>query len=161
MINQLNRLKLGIALSLVLSFSGMFVCDALCDLGIIEFAIVHDHSQESADDPIHNHDADHHHSNMFDHDDHHNPSSGHDHESSEEGECCEDLTSPFFDQLVKHQKQSFEFDKVEKITLIDHYDGYEAFIYNSRKVDNLFFYSNLPPPLPGDQIRIRFQSFLL
>ena len=161
MINQLNKLRLGIALSFVLAFSGMFICDALCDVGIIEFSAVHDHFQKGADHHAQDHEEDHHHTQPMVSDHHHNQSSGHDHDGPEEDECCEDITTPFFDNLIKHQAQSFEFDQVEIITLIAHYDGYETFIYNSRKVDNLFLYSNLPPPLPGDQIRIRFQSFLL
>lgn len=162
MINLLNKRKLGIALGLVLAFSSMFICDALCDVGIIEFSSTHSHNQveDHHGATAHDHGDDHHALPVASDHDHEQPT-GHDHESSEDGECCKNLTSPFFDQLIKHKVESVEFLKIDKIDFVADYNGYNAFLYNSRKVDNLFLYSNLPPPLPGDQIRILFQSFLL
>lgn len=162
MINLLNKRKLGITLGLVLAFSGMFICDALCDVGIIGFSSAHSHDQVEDHHGLTAHD----HGNA-DHamplvtDQHHEQPAGHDHESSDDGDCCEDLTTPFFDQLIKHKVESVEFSKIDKIDFVADYDGYNAFLYNSRKLDKLFRYSNLPPPIPGDQIRILFQSFLL
>ncbi len=154
MINLLNKRKLGIALGLVLAFSGMFICDALCDVGIIEFSSTHGHDgvEDHHGSTAHNHGDDHHALPV---------ATDHDHRPTEDDDCCENLTTPFFNQLIKHKVESFEFNKVEKIDFVPHYDGFISFLYNSRKVDNLFLYSNLPPPLPGDQIRILFQSFLL
>lgn len=149
-----------VAMTLVLAFSSIFVCDALCDIGVIKFSSSHSHGQvedhRQSEGDGHNH-----HVQPVETDYHHMQPADHDHEDSGDDDCCEDITAPFFNQLIKNRVQSFEFDKVEKIDFTAHYDGHISFLYNSRKINNLFLYSNLPPPISGDQIRIRYQSFLL
>lgn len=140
-----------IALTLVMAFSSIFVCDALCDVGIITFEQEHHHSDPEAHD--------HHGNQSGDHD--HNQPAEDNHESSEADDCCEDLTTPFFDQLIKHKIENFEFNKIEKVDFIALYDGYSVFKLNNRKTQNSSLYYDLPPPLEDDQIRILYQSFLL
>tara|TARA_R110001592_G_scaffold64751_2_gene198882 strand:+ start:10165 stop:10638 length:474 start_codon:yes stop_codon:yes gene_type:complete len=157
MLNLLNKRKTQIAMTLVLAFSSIFVCDALCDVSVIEFSSSHNHGQ----------DQEHYQPGGDDHnqpvatDSHHGQPTDHDHGDSADDNCCEDITTPFFDELIKNKVESFEFNKVEKINFIKHYSGHISFLYNSRKISTLFLYSKLPPPISGDQIRIRYQSFLL
>lgn len=158
MINTFNKQKLLIALTFVMAISCVLVFNVLCNVGLITIEEKHQHaSSESFNHETH-HD---HHGNVNEIDLDLDKSKGHSHHTTETEECCKDLTTPFFDNLIKQKVKTFEFYKIKSIEFVNYYDRFSVVKFNNKKALNLFLYYDLPPPIPGDQLRILHQSFLL
>jgi hypothetical protein len=156
MINTLNKRALVIATFLVVSFLSVFACNVLCDFGLVSLEASHDH--ETSDPHGHGEGK-----NIHDDvsNDHHNSESNHEHDNSDSEECCEELISPFFDNLIKQKVEVFDFKNVETADFHYIFNGTKSFTVSGKRLHLLYFNKNIPPPILGDQLRILYQSFLL
>ena len=149
----MNRRK--IAVSILAVFSVVFICDFLCDLGIIKNAIAHagghhDHKEIVTQD----HHGGHGHDNESTP---HEPS--HHDEDTEDEDCCEEETSKIYASLVKYELPKFDLDKV--VVLLD-LPWSTAFNLSHSYIETNPYRLNsaLSPPVTGLYARILFQSFL-
>lgn len=141
-------MKGSIVALLLTGFLGVFMCDALCDLGVISMGNYLVTVQE----------VDHHQTNDHDHD----ADSDHRHvgnNESDEDECCDEEVSNFYASLIKYELKQ---NSVQIAVFCLPYQVFELGFQekvNQKKLS--FFYANLPPPIGGYLIRIFFQSFLI
>ncbi|MEQ8878770.1 MAG: hypothetical protein RLQ12_04015 [Cyclobacteriaceae bacterium] len=156
-------------LGLLLALSGVFICNALCDLGILDIRMYsgqnkavdlhshgrnHGHDQQGAADVSH---SDHHVADVKQHDGH-DHSGNHQHKDKEE--CCEEETSRLLASLVNNELPSFQIEKVpvllQVVVLSQDFTS-----FSSNKKHNVYsLNSSLSPPVGGSFLRILYQSFL-
>lgn len=145
MINLLYRKNFGLAYILTLTVSGVFLLTILCGFGIDLT-----HHQEVAST---------HHSDEHSHGD--NEHSGdHDHGTTGDDNCCDEVTSQFFSQLVKEKIPSYTFQTATKVLL---FHAPISFAENEleRNLSQLRYYHNLSPPFQDQSKQILFQTFLI
>jgi hypothetical protein len=145
MINILFRKKFGLSYSLMLTILGVFLLNLFCEIGIEPTA--------------HKASASTHHSDNHSHDDG-GHSGDHDHNTHGDDNCCGDVTSQFFSQLIKEKVPSYTFQSATKVFLIH---APISFTENEfeRNFSQLRYYHNLPPPFQDHSKQILFQTFLI
>ena len=135
-----NRQKLATCVLAV--FSVVFICDFLCDFGVINNAHTHQdnghHDHGVAIEESHNH---------------------HDHNKSSDEDCCEEETSQFYASLVKHELPIFDLDKIV-VTLELPWSQTYNIPYTYKEINPHTLNNALSPPVAGLYARILFQSFL-
>ena len=140
MIDKLHKSKSVVASILVLAFSGVFLCDLLCDLHIIG-GNCQSECTEMDMNPKHA--------------SHNLPSN---HNDTKASECCEDLTQSVYDNLIQQKLQSI--DHIVKYLVYSIQLPSLEWIGGIRYFEEAILRLNLPPPDPGSAIRISLQSFL-
>lgn len=144
MVRKLRYMKQHIVVLLLVGFTSAFVCDALCDLGVISW------DNYAAVQRLNNH-------SLHEPDDHHADTEKHHHTNDEEA-CCDEAINNLYSSLIKQEL------KPNLLQIPIHYLLWPVVGLNdraaifSRKACS-FFYTNLPPPLSGSHIRIFIQSF--
>ncbi len=135
-----------IAAFFVSAFVGVLTTNALCDLGLIEYApnLAHNHSAE----PGHS---------KTEHQDTH----GHRHHqdgSTSEDPCCNDLASQLnsslFTKIIKHQVIGAKYFLIGNIST----SSKLRLEFQSNYI--IYHEYDVPPPLGGFSIRVLIQSFL-
>jgi|TARA_Y100001972_G_scaffold106199_1_gene134404 hypothetical protein len=165
---KLRMMQIQLTLSLLLAFSGVFICNALCDLGILDIRMYSDqtaslthHSNENKHSHDHHGDSDHHNDPqaMVMHQDEHNHVSDQ-HRHKDKDECCEEETLQLLASLVNYELPTFQTERVPVLLQTDVLD--QDFIdFISNKKSNVYsLNSSLSPPISGFQLRILYQSFL-
>ncbi len=151
---KLYNMKQCIVILFLTGFISVFVCDALCDLGVVSWgnstAIIENADHHQNEGQGHDEDAisDHH------HDDTNN------HQENDEEECCDEIVSNLYASLVKYELKQIPletpvFQLLYQVFALD----FQAEIFHQKVLP--FLYANLPPPVSGFHIRIFIQSFLI
>jgi hypothetical protein len=153
MMIKLHNIKQYIVTLLLTGFISVFVCDALCDLGLMSWGNYPAMVKEADPHPKKTHDHNHHKA-ATDH--HHDDKHSHD---ADEEECCDEVVNNLYASLIKYElKQTpVEAPAFQMLYRIYNLDV-EADIFNKQLLP--FLYTNLPPPVSGNHIRIFIQSFL-
>lgn len=151
---RLHKRKEYIVILLLTGFISVFVCDTLCDFGMISWRTypagvietdphpkkVHDHHHQDTN-------KDHHHDNKDSHD------------ANEEEECCDEVVNNLYASLIKYELKQIRVEAPVFHVLYQVYiEDFEVEYLNQQLLT--FLYTNLPPPLSGNYIRIFIQSFL-
>ncbi|MDW3212145.1 MAG: hypothetical protein R8N23_19910 [Reichenbachiella sp.] len=155
-IRKLNIYRKNIALTLLIALTSVFVCDFLCDVGIMNNSVTH------GNDSHHSHE-------VVASEDHHKHS--HDHESapsemdtahgeSQDEDCCEEETNKLYASLVKHEIPKFDLDQ-ELVLYTVLWISLPPISFNHKEKNPHRLNSALSPPIGGYFARILFQSFLL
>jgi len=140
MIDKLQKNKPVVASILILAFSGVFLCDLLCDLHIIGGKCQSECTEMDMSPKNASHSL---------------PLNPNDTKASE---CCEDLTQAVYDNLIQ-----------QKFHSLDHFVKYLVYsiklpslewIVGIRYFEEAILRLNLPPPDPGSVIRLAIQSLL-
>ena len=136
---------------LLTGFISVFVCDFLCDVGVISWehlnssSVKTDHHHRTE---AHNHHDSHHHHDEHDHD-----------QDDEEDDCCNDMVNQVYASLIKPEIKQSTFQPLVYHLLYQTYTvAFEPRGFSQKHL--FFFYTNLPPPVSGFQIRVIIQSFL-
>ena len=159
-----------LALGLLIAFSGVFVCNFLCDSGILDIRIYSGrsggtvHLHESS--PKHGHSGnsvDHHNIHPAGDVTHHNEdnhTTHHQHNGNSEDECCEEETNQLLASLVQYELPKFETEKIPVLLypVLYNIDFVSFPVYKNTKPYRLN--SSLSPPGGGSFLRILYQSFL-
>ena len=166
-INTLQKNSTAIVTTVMMVFSFAFACDMLCDLGVLDHAMMHHsgehhHGMAGPETPHsegHHHDEGHHHSEG-----HHvtglSESDHHDEVPMEE-DCCEEETEFFYAHLITQSVPSFEFSHAWAyldLTFTDCYSFFE--LVPSGEPNPYILNSSLSPPVSGLYACILYQSFL-
>lgn len=169
-IRKLHKIQMQLALSLLIAFSGVFVCNFLCDLGILDIRIYSSRSGGIA----HRHDSNHQHGHSENSGDHHNihpagevghqhkdnHTTHHQHNSNSEDECCEEETNQLLASLVQYELPKFETEKIPVLLNAVLYDIDFVSFHIHKNTDPYHLNSSLSPPVGGSFLRILYQSFL-
>ena len=164
-IRKLRKAQMQLALSLVVALSGVFVCNSLCDLGILDIRM---HSGKSTD-VAHNHEGTggHGHTdiNSNHHADHSSDDANHAYQSDlqqqqDKDECCDEETSLLLASLVKYDVQKFETEKVPVLLYVAVCDVRFTIFSVNKNISLFQLNSSLSPPIRGAFRRILYQSFL-
>jgi len=171
-IRKLRTIQIQLTLGLLLAFSGVFICNALCDLGILDIrmysgqtAIVahdshgskHGHDQHGDADEPH---SGHHVADVKHHDVHGPSGDQHKHNGKDKDDCCEEETRQLLASLVNYELPTFQTEKVPVLLQAVVFDQ-DFTNFNTNKKPNVYsLNSSLSPPLSGFQLRILYQSFL-
>ncbi|MBR07688.1 MAG: hypothetical protein CMP48_08365 [Rickettsiales bacterium] len=164
---KLRSIQIQLVLSLLIALSGVFVCDSLCDLGILDIqmrsgrstrishVIDDNQSNEVKHDHKHGvtHHNDHHEIQKHDHADG-------DHQHNNSDECCEEETSQLLASLVTHELPNFETEYVPVLLQAVIYDVNYISFHHHKNTDPYRLNSSLSPPISGSFIRVLHQSFL-
>lgn len=168
MLRKLHIFKPHITMGFLVSLSCVFICDFLCDLGVIEFQKFHvyNHKSEILSTPeIHNHS----HSSQAgfhdlsnEQDENQGQNHGHDHSNhsnnQDEENCCDDLSNAVYSTLIKSDGITINVEvKLHALYLIE--NGVHSVSSSLSWYKKVSFLYDIPPP-PGKVIRILFQSFL-
>jgi len=124
---------------------GVFLLSLFCEIGIEPTSLKVSASTHHSDD--HSHDDGGH-------------SGNHSHETPEDDNCCDDITSQFFSQLIKEKVPSYTLQSVTKVLLVHTpipFTEHEL----ERGFSQLRYYHNLPPPFQDRSKQILFQTFLI
>ncbi|MEQ9217959.1 MAG: hypothetical protein RLO17_07955 [Cyclobacteriaceae bacterium] len=163
---KLRLIRIQLTLGLLLALSGVFICNALCDLGILDIRMYSGHKAVD----LHSQGSNHGHDHLGDDGDHHNDlhpkplhQDKHNHSNHQHGdkeECCEEETSRLLASLVNSELPSFQIEKVpvllQVVVLSQDFTS-----FSSNKKPNVYsLNSSLSPPLSGYDVRILYQSFL-
>ncbi|MEQ9439904.1 MAG: hypothetical protein RIG62_12695 [Cyclobacteriaceae bacterium] len=154
MIKRLHKRKEYIVILLLTGFISVFVCDALCDFGVISWGNYPAVVNKTDPHPKKAHDHDHHDTNT----DHHHDNK-HSQDGNEEDECCDEVVNNLYASLIKYELKQIPvetpiFHVLYQVYAVD----FEVEYFNQQLLP--FLYTNLPPPLSGNHIRIFIQSFL-
>lgn len=156
MIKKLHTFQASIVAILLVALSSVFVCDFLCDVGIIEISLDgYQHQSEPNGQSSHNHSGSDHHHDLL--------ATGHHHEdqqqNTEKDDCCEEETNALFSSLIKHQTKAFNLKtKYFQLVAID-FHLEKIVVFNSVVPSGEIYFLDLPPPSSWD-IRVLIQSFL-
>ncbi|KYG79294.1 hypothetical protein AWW67_13025 [Roseivirga seohaensis] len=153
MMRKLNQHKSTIVGLFLTGFISVFVCDFLCDIGLIfpkhynvsEVALSDHHANRESQQEDSGHDHDH-------------GTQSHEHKDTDKDDCCDDMVNSIYASLIKRSAEKAISFSV-------------AFLFVQHPVFELrplYFYkrfisfqaTDLPPPLGGFGIRVRIQSFL-
>lgn len=159
-----------LVLSLLIAFSGVFVCNFLCDLGVLDIRIYSDRSGSIA----HLHESGHKHNHSANSGGHHNihpagrvapqhndnHTTHHQHNGNNEDECCEEETSQLLASLVQYELPKFETEKIPVLLHAVLYDIDFVSFHIHKNTDPYQLNSSLSPPAGGSFLRILYQSFL-
>lgn len=156
MIRKLHNIKQYIVTLLLTGFISVFVCDALCDLGLISWGNYPIIVKEADPHPKKTHDHNHHKAAT----DHHHDDK-HSHDDSKEDECCDEVVNNLYASLIKYELKQIPvetpiFHVLYQVYAID----FEVETFNQHQQLLPFLYTNLPPPVSGNHIRVFIQSFL-
>ena len=166
-IRKLRIIQIQLTLGLLLALSGVFICNALCDLSILDIRM---YSGQNKAVDLHSHGSNHGQDHLGDDGDHHNDlhpkplhQDKHNHSNHQHGdkeECCEEETSRLLASLVNSELPSFQIEKVpvllQVVVLSQDFTS-----FSSNKKPNVYsLNSSLSPPLSGYDVRILYQSFL-
>ena len=165
-IRKLRVIRIQLTLGLLLALSGVFICNALCDLDILDIRMYSGHKAVD----LHSHGSNHGHDHLGDDGDHHNDlhpkplhQDKHNHSNHQYGdkeECCEEETSRLLASLVNSELPSFQMEKVPVLLQVVAL-AQEFTSFTSNKKHNVYsLNSSLSPPLSGYDVRILYQSFL-
>ncbi len=186
MIKKLRTFKASLVAILLVALSSVFVCDFLCDVGLIEISL-HGHQTEvfvdrrdsSNSSTFQPHGDDAHHHPSHQHQLERNSKSSHNHSGSdhhhdllttvhyhedqqqntEQDDCCEEETNALFSSLLKHQPKALDLKtKYFQLSAID-FHLEKIVVFNSVVPSGEIYLLDLPPPSSWD-IRILIQSFL-
>jgi hypothetical protein len=153
MIKKIHHKKQYIVILLLTAFASVFVCDGLCDLGLISWgnstAIVEKPNHRQKDGHGHHDDAI---------SDHHNDNE-HEHQAAEEEECCDEIVNNLFASLIKYELKQNAVE-IPVYHLLYHVYTINVPTETLNQKPLLFLYTNLPPPVTGYDIRVFIQSFL-
>ncbi|RKQ50653.1 hypothetical protein BXY85_1670 [Roseivirga pacifica] len=145
MINTLHRKKFGLSYSLMFTILGVFLLNLFCEIGIEPTSLKASASTHHSDE--HSHDDGGH-------------SGDHSHGTHGDDNCCGDVTSQFFSQLIKEKVPSYTFQSATKVLLF-----HAATSLTEQKLERDFsqlrYYHNLPPPFQDHSKQILFQTFLI
>lgn len=123
---------------------GVLLLNLFCEIGIEPRSLKSSASTHHSDD--HSHDDGGH-------------AEEHDHEAGDDN-CCGDITSQFFSQLIKEKVPSYTFLSATKVLLF-----HAATSLTEQKLERDFsqlrYYHNLPPPFQDHSKQILFQTFLI
>lgn len=151
MMRKLNQHKSTIVGLFLTGFISVFVCDFLCDNGLI-FQAHHSHSAAShthgTATASHDHQAP----------DHDHGTQSHEHKDTDKDDCCDDMVNSIYASLIKQNSE-------KSISLAVASLFFQHTVFELRP---LYFYkrfisfqaTDLPPPLGGFGIRVWIQSFL-
>lgn len=154
MIKRLHKRKEYIVILLLTGFISVFVCDALCDFGVISWGNYSAIVQEADHHPIKGHNHDHHATSEYQHDGKHDH-----HGNNEDDECCDEIVTNLYASLIKYELRQIPVETPVFHVLFQVYAvDFEVENFNQQLLP--FLYTNLPPPLSGNHIRIFIQSFL-
>lgn len=154
MIRKLHNMKQYIVILLLTGFMSVFVCDALCDLGLISWGNYPAVVKEADYHPKKAHDHDHQDATTNHHDDDKDS-----HDGNEEDECCDEVVNNLYASLIKYELKQIPVETPVFHVLYQVYAiNFETEIFNQQLLP--FLYTNLPPPISGFHIRISIQSFL-
>lgn len=141
-----NRQKIITTILAVISI--VFICDFLCDMGILNNAMAHQEGQIS-------------HEIVF-YDKHEAPSTPLEktfHEEAQDEDCCEEETSKLYANLVKYEIPTFDLDKVIVLLELPWSSSFSA-LQPFKETNPYTLNSALSPPVRGLYARVLFQSFL-
>lgn len=156
-IRKLHKNRRKIAIAIVAVFSMVFVCDFLCDLGIINNEMTHHKGQHSHE--VHVSDGHHdHHGNSHDHGATSTPMEEPHHEEIPDEDCCEEETSKLYASLVKYEIPTFDLNKVVVLYELP-FISFKALL-PYKETNPYTLNSALSPPIKGLYACILFQSFL-
>ena len=140
------------------TFTLVFLCDYLCDLGLIfpksdQMVQHHTFSANGHDhqDHTHNHHADSHKPNHSDNE----PT------DDESEKCCDELTSLFFSSIKSSVVENTNWETIAKSFPIIVFYLSNQYLYKSVLSKSILRYCWQPPPKQGYSIRISLQSFLI
>ena len=154
MIRKLHNIKQYIVTLLLTGFISVFVCDALCDFGLISWGDSASVVKNADTHPKNAHDHDHHDAAT-----NHHQEDEHSHDDSEEDECCDEVVNNLYASLIKYElKQILVETPIFHILYQVYAVDFEVEAFNQQLLP--FLYTNLPPPVSGNHIRIFIQSFL-
>lgn len=154
LIKKLHNNRQKIAAMVLAVFSIVFICDSLCDLGIINNSLTHqDNAHHSPKVVISEHEHDHN-------------SHSHDHdvalsstETPSDEDCCEEETSQFYASLIKYETPNFDLSQ----ELVFHtvvWGNFSPISFTYKETNPHRLNSALSPPITGLYACILFQSFL-
>ncbi|MEQ8339335.1 MAG: hypothetical protein RIA62_18380 [Cyclobacteriaceae bacterium] len=166
-IRKLRVIRIQLTLGLLLALSGVFICNALCDLSILDIRM---YSGQNKAVDLHSQGSNHGHDHLGDDGDHHDDlhsktlhQDKHNHSNHQHGdkeECCEEETSRLLASLVNSELPSFQMEKVPVLLQVVAL-AQEFTSFTSNKKHNVYsLNSSLSPPLSGYDVRILYQSFL-
>ncbi len=177
MIRKLHNRSRIIAGVFGTSLMAAFVCDYLCDVGIIEFenASHHQITESSTDHDQSPHDDDHthffdflitgndqsknhEHTESQEHRESHDHNGDHQHSQGEDDACCEDEMNNLFFGLISKTAPDFHFDQAFIFTVSF---CYQDLLKETLDSQTTFAYIDPAPPPWGPDIRVAIQSFLL
>lgn len=157
-IKRLHIVRQPIATSILAIFSIVFICDFLCDLGIINNDLTHEvkHSHELVADSHHDHAGKY--SRGYDFESTmHETTHRHKHDDKDE-DCCEEESNRFYASLVNHEFPQFDLD-YDLVHFAEPWFSELNFTFHYKETDPYRLKSTLSPP-SGAFARILFQSFL-
>lgn len=165
MMRKLHKIRIRLSLSLLIALSSVFLCNYLCDLGILDIRI---YSGNQVGSLYHTHSSKKGHENHFSGDHHEHQISGihqdhHDHSDShheEKDECCKEETSKLLASLVNYELPTFETEKVPVLLYAVIFDVNYTNFHFHKNTDPHQLNSSLSPPVTGSFIRVLIQSFL-
>ncbi|PZX51518.1 hypothetical protein LV84_03675 [Algoriphagus ratkowskyi] len=154
-IRKLHFKKQFIVTLLLTGFVSVFVCDALCDMGLISW-VSHPTAIVETVDQHQNEGYGHHSDEILAHK-HNGPS---EHQENDEEECCDEIVKNLYASLIKYDLKQIPvetpiFHLLYHVFALD----FQAEIFHQKILP--FLYANLPPPVSGYRIRIFIQSFLI
>ncbi|MCH7513360.1 MAG: hypothetical protein IH947_05370 [Bacteroidetes bacterium] len=156
--NVLRKISGILVAVLLTAFSGVFICDNLCDFDIAHAGHHHSPDHQFAGNKPASHS---HHDNVVNKHEHGNGDDNHGQDIPDD--CCDDETHPLFNTLIKKKTESFDLEV--KLTGI-HWDFVHDFIQLiSHNGDQAFSFAgasfaHVPPPLQGRYMRVKLCSFL-
>ena len=157
-IKNLHIVRRSIATSILAIFSIVFICDFLCDLGFINYALTHEvkHSHEVVTDGHHDQGGNNNHGHDFE-STMHETTHRHKHDDKDE-DCCEEESNRFYASLVNHEFPQFDLD-YDLVHFAEPWFSELNFTFHYKETDPYRLKSTLSPP-SGAFVRILFQSFL-
>ena len=164
-LKTIRKFKCAIAIWGILAFVIVIGCDLFCDLGLISFSfpqpvvISADHNHED------HHSDGHHHGNQHNHGGHdQDPVTNHHDQSSDEEDCCDDLTQRFYASLRSNPTNNTALAHVQLFKVLSSlfFEDVPAFFIAINLVHTEFQHlPHGPPGISGQVIRVLISSFLI
>lgn len=154
---KLNQHKSTIVSLFLTGFISVFVCDLLCNTGLI--FPKHHISHKVADTGHHTNNQSHHEESGHDHHhatDHHHDDK-HDHEPGED-DCCDDMVNSIYASLIKETSESVFKAPASPLIYQTQVADNTPVVFHQKLLSLL--YTDLPPPPSGFERRVLIQSFL-
>ena len=156
-IRYLNKARLQITISLLIAFSGVFVCNVLCYQVITDIGFYSDQQSQSigtSDDTYQKHGCHHKFDPTGDSNKDH-----HDHQSRSDDECCEEQANLLYENLVNYVFPSFDVEKVPMLIITLVFEEPLQITTVLKGIKRHHLNCTLSPP-SGAVLRILIQSFL-
>ena len=162
-LKTIRKFKCPIALCGIIVFAVVVGCDLFCDLGLISFSIPQLTVTSSGHSHGDHHDDSHRQGKQHNHGDHdHGVKADHNSQSSDEENCCDDLTQRFYASLTNNTTNNTSPVQVQLFkVLFTLLFEYAPIVINPidlghTKVQHL---PNGPPGINGQVLRILINSF--